>query len=155
MGHFEKKSLIPCSAQSLYRWHLSKGAFETLTPPWGKVSVVSRPEVLEEGAEVELRIRIGPIPLTWIASHVNFEEGLRFDDIQVSGPFREWRHFHLFEPVSENGCYMFDSIQFQLFAGAVLNRIAEGFVLRRLDTMFDYRHQRLLSLFGPGGEIEM
>ncbi len=148
MLYFEKKSRISCSALHLYQWHMEPGAFETLTPPWENVSIIKRPDHLEEGAKVVLINRMGPVKLTWVALHQNFVEGRRFDDVQETGPFKHWHHSHLFEPITEHSCIMQDKIAYQLPGGSMINRLAAPFVHRRLVKMFDYRHQQLISNFG-------
>ena len=154
MGAFEKKTLINASAEALYRWHLEKGAFEALTPPWEKVRVLSRPDDLAEGAEVVLQLAMGPLRLSWVAWHTNFESGRRFDDIQKSGPFKKWQHSHHFLPVSEHSSYMLDSIKYELPCGALINRLGDWLVQRKLRRMFAYRHETLRTIFGSVGRSD-
>lgn len=148
MPHFEKKTTLSCTALELYAWHMQPNAFETLTPPAEKVTVVSRPEIFGEGAEIELRICVGPMRISWIALHENFIEGRRFDDIQRSGPFKKWHHSHLFEPQTESTCIMHDLIHFEIPGGSLINRLFSPMVKLRLEKMFNYRHQQLVSIFG-------
>ncbi len=152
MGAFEKKTLIKASADTLYRWHLEDGAFEALTPPWENVRVLSRPEHLDEGAEVVLQIAMGPFRMHWVALHCHFESGRRFDDIQKSGPFRKWQHSHRFLPVSAHSAYMLDSIEYRLPGGALINGGGDWLVQRKLKRMFAYRHESLKAIFEPKDE---
>lgn len=148
MNHFIKKSLINASAVDLYQWHLEPGAFDALNPPWEKVRVLTPPQTLEEGSEVELRLEIGPLRLKWVALHCHFERNRRFDDIQKSGPFKTWQHAHRFEPVDDHTTQMLDEIQYELYGGALVNRLGSLFVRKRLERMFAYRHNQLQSIFG-------
>ncbi|MDA7524511.1 SRPBCC family protein [bacterium] len=148
MLRFEKRTTLACSASTLYNWHMLPDAFQTLTPPWEKVSIVSRPESLQNGAKIKLQLCVGPLRIFWVALHENFVEGRRFDDVQLSGPFRKWHHSHLFEPVAEDSSIMHDSITFEIPGGRLLNRLASPIVNRRLKKMFHYRHQQLVSIFG-------
>ncbi|MDA7660493.1 SRPBCC family protein [Verrucomicrobia bacterium] len=148
MLRFEKRTTLACSALNLYNWHMLPDAFQTLTPPWEKVSIVSRPESLQNGAKIKLQLSVGPLRISWVALHENFVEGRRFDDVQLSGPFRKWHHSHLFEPVTEDSSIMHDSITFEIPGGRLLNRLASPIVNRRLKKMFHYRHQQLVSIFG-------
>lgn len=147
MPSFIKKTRLNESADKVYAWHLEAGAFEALNPSWEPVEVVSRPERLTEGARVELRMKVGPLPVRWTALHQNFEPGRRFDDISVRGPFKSWHHKHLFVP-REEGMEMVDSIEFKLFGGALVNRALGWIVRGRLEKMFAYRHARLQERFG-------
>ena len=148
MFQFEKKTALKCPAWDLYQWHMQPEAFQILTPSWEKVSVVSRPESFQNGAKIKMKIRVGPLQLPWVALHENFIEGRRFDDIQLSGPFKKWHHAHLFDPITEDSCMMHDCIDFELPGGVLMNRFASKIVNRRLERMFEYRHQQLISIFG-------
>ncbi len=41
-----------------------------------------------------MNIRLGPIPLRWVAEHTEYEPGRLFADRQVSGPFASWYASH-------------------------------------------------------------
>jgi len=70
----ELSSTLPVSAEEAFAWHERPGAFERLTPPWERVTVVDRPPELAEGARVvvsghtNLRpgalVRVSPTDLT-------------------------------------------------------------------------------------------
>ena len=147
MIYFEKSTILPVKASELYRWHMRPEAFETLTPPWEPVKVLQRPLVLEEGSELHLQVPLGPLRILWIARHIHIQPGRRFDDIQVKGPFGSWHHKHLFEPVGEDATCMRDSIECSLPAGSLLDGLLGWTVRKKLQRMFDYRHQQLLNLF--------
>jgi ligand-binding SRPBCC domain-containing protein len=148
MPCFEKKTALCCTALELYNWHMQPSAFEDLTPPDEKITVISRPEIFGDGAKIELQICAGPMRISWIALHENFIEGRRFDDIQCSGPFKKWHHSHLFEPQTETSCVMHDSIHFEIPGGSLINWLIAPIVKFRLEKMFNYRHQQLVSIFG-------
>ena len=79
---FEKTTEIPATADELFRWHLRPGAFARLVPPWQTVEVVGPGEV-REGSRVELRLKVGPLAVRWLAEHRNVEPGRGFEDVQV------------------------------------------------------------------------
>jgi ligand-binding SRPBCC domain-containing protein len=56
------------------------------------------------------------------------------------GPFKRWRHEHLFE-AHEDGCRLTDRIEYEAPLG-VLGRLADPIMVRpRLRKMFEYRHR--------------
>lgn len=139
MGSFERRSTMPVPGGELFAWHARPGAFERLVPPWDDVRVVRRTGGLEPGSEVELRMHLGPIPLTWLARHTELEEGTRFCDEQVRGPFKTWRHEHIMEDRGNGSSTLVDRIEWRPPA---FERLARAGIEERLNKMFDYRHDR-------------
>ena len=104
MPHFRYESTLDAPPEEVFRWHTRPGALERLTPPWEDVTVVDRTGGMDDGGTVTLRIRKGPVPLTWVARHTAYEPGVLFRDEQVEGPFRTWIHTHRFEAEGEGRC---------------------------------------------------
>lgn len=88
MPCFEKKTALCCTALELYNWHMQPSAFEDLTPPDEKITVISRPEIFGDGAKIELQICAGPMRISWIALHENFIEGGDLMISSVRGPLK-------------------------------------------------------------------
>ncbi len=142
MQVFHRRTAVPFSAQELFDWHGRPGAFERLTPPWEDVRVLDRTgtgTILENGVEVRLGMRIGPVRLPWIARHEDVMPGRSFRDVQLRGPFARWSHTHTFEPDGDAST-LDDRIEYALPLEP-LGRWAQGrSVARQLDRMFRYRH---------------
>jgi len=138
MPSFEKKTTIATDVGALYRYHARPGAFERLVPPWDKVETVSFDGGLDNGSRRVMRLRKGPIALTWIAEHHALDYGTGFRDVQVKGPFGAWEHRHIFTP-SGNGALLHDAITYQPPFGlpdALLG------TRKTLEKMFAFRHRR-------------
>ncbi|MDF2851323.1 MAG: hypothetical protein K0S31_2008 [Sphingobacterium multivorum] len=85
-------------------------------------------------------------PLKWKTKITQVEKNKSFTDFQLKGPYAYWNHFHEFIP-NENGVLMKDRVDYELPLG-ILGTIAHGiFVKRKLERIFDYRHQVLEKLF--------
>jgi len=111
-----------------------------ITPDW--LHFVVRNKGLQtkvfEGAEFEYRIRWLGLPLPWRSRIVDYLPPLRFIDVQLAGPYRSWRHLHLFEE-RPGGTLMRDRISYRLPAGAA-GRLVHAIVVRRqLEDIFRYR----------------
>ncbi len=79
-------------------------------------------------------------PSRWVAEHVNYDPPNMFEDIQVSGPFRRWRHRHLVRSHPE-GAILQDEVDYEppmAFLGAAMTPFL---VTPKLDKMFEYRHK--------------
>lgn len=138
---------MPCSVRELYDWHARPGAIERLVPPWQSVRVARRTPgrdspFIGNGARVEFETRVGPVALPWIAEHFGHEEGRRFCDRQLRGPFACWEHTHEFLPADDGGSTLRDSVDYDL-RGGPLGGLAAGRSIRAmLDRMFWFRHER-------------
>lgn len=137
---FSRRTRINAPAVEVFRWHARPGALERLTPPWEPVEVVERTGGIENGARVVLRVRIGPLAQRWVSEHRDYQEGRQFRDVQVEGPFARWEHTHRIEPDGPSACYLEDHIDYALPLGT-LGQLGEGFVRRKLERMFIYRHR--------------
>ena len=136
-----RRSRMPVSAEELFRWHAAPGSFSRLTPPWEPVEVVGEEAALAVGQEVELKVRLGPLSLPWIARIVEVIPDRSFTDRQVKGPFAAWQHTHRMEPDGPTASYLEDRVTYALPGWAPGRWIAGGLVRRRLARLFDYRHR--------------
>ena len=138
---FVKETLIHCDPERVFAFHLLPDAFERLIPPWEKVDIIQKADISKIGSRTIVDTRIlGPIKKRWIAEHTAFDPPRSFEDVQVKGPFRKWKHRHIVEPHPE-GAVLRDEIEFepplQIF-GPLAMPLA---ILPRLEKMFDHRHR--------------
>ncbi|MBK9384921.1 MAG: SRPBCC family protein [Planctomycetes bacterium] len=137
---FEARSAMPVSAEQLFAWHASAGAFEKLIPPWQRVELLRPPQGLRDGDRVLLRVRLCPgVWKLWEAEHFGVIEGRRFCDRQLRGPFGRWEHTHDFVPRGEHACELVDRVAYRAPFG-VLGRLAQPFLRRELARLFAHRH---------------
>jgi ligand-binding SRPBCC domain-containing protein len=155
MPTFDKESPMPVSADALYRWHMQPGAFDALIPPWQNVEVLERPDRLEEGARLVMKVYLfGPVGMRWVALHRDFVEGRQFVDEQLEGPFAEWEHTHRFEPVDSDRSILHDHVEYEPPMGALGRTLGAPIVERMLERMFDHRHELTETSLREGGELE-
>jgi hypothetical protein len=137
--HFE--TLLPGSAEAAYSWHERPGALERLTPPWENVLILSRDAKIQDGARVEVRVRIGPLRKSWIAEHYGTEPGRCFRDRQLGGPFALWEHTHTMTSADGGMSKLEDDIVYRLPFGRIGLWFGGSFVRSKLERMFRYRHR--------------
>jgi uncharacterized protein (TIGR01777 family) len=146
MPVFSISTELPVSAERAYDWHAQPGAIQRLTPPWEDVRLVSKTGGLEDGARVVLSVPLlGPLRMNWVAEHRNNQPGRQFQDIQLSGPFARWEHTHRFTPLGPDRCQMTDEIHYALPLGLLGQLFGGPMVRAKLQRMFTYRHQQVLS----------
>ena len=140
MLHFQYSTLINAPVEVVWRFHEREDILQILTPPWQPVKVIRREGGLDVGAITEFRLFLGPIPVTWLARHVECQEYKIFTDQQIKGPMESWLHRHIF--TKENGqTRLTDSIEYAIPGGQIAELLLGWWVEARLRDMFRYRHQ--------------
>lgn len=143
MPIFELRSRIEAPASVVFAFHERPDALALLTPPWEKARVVERTPAtgIDVGTRIVLELRLGPIPVRWVAEHIAYEPGRMFRDRSLAGPFRRWEHTHLVEPAGPDASVLVDHVEYALPFGP-LGALLGGYVARRrLERMFAYRHE--------------
>jgi ligand-binding SRPBCC domain-containing protein len=140
MLRFQHSSLINAPVEVVWQFHERKDILDLLTPPWQPVKVICRQGGLEVGAITEFRIFLGPIPVRWLAKHIECQPYQLFTDKQVEGPMEYWVHRHEFS--KKNGqTRLTDSIDYEIPGGFLTEILLGWWVESRLREMFRYRHQ--------------
>ncbi len=138
---FERRVQLPVSTEKAFRWHEQPGALARLIPPWEDVQVTRATGGLQNGAQVELQAKIGPLRVKWLAEHCDYHPYESFRDIQKSGPFKQWEHTHRFQPLSADACELIDHVEYRVKGGSVGALLGGSLVRAKLQQMFAYRHE--------------
>ncbi len=137
---------MPVNARGLFDWHMRRGAFERLAPPWETPIVDSpfaRPRV---GGTVELQVPVLPgLRFRWISEFAEVRENELFRDVQLTGPFDLFDHTHRFESAGDHESVMEDRIRYQLPLGRLGDLFGRGVARRKLESTFRYRHRVLAA----------
>jgi ligand-binding SRPBCC domain-containing protein len=138
---FVKESIIRAAPERVFAFHELPDALGRLTPPWESARVLSAAPSLRAGARAVVETRLfGFVPVRWVAEHTAYDPPRSFEDVQVSGPFRRWRHRHVIEP-HENGALLRDEIDYAPPLGIVGRLAAPLLIEPRLRRLFAYRHR--------------
>ncbi|MCU0721352.1 MAG: TIGR01777 family oxidoreductase [Pirellula sp.] len=137
---FKKSSELPFDQKTVFDYHARRGAIDRLIPPWEHVRILRRNESLYVGNEVLLQQSLGFLKMEWLARHTAYDPPSAFQDIQVRGPFRSWKHDHLIESISNQSCCLTDSVQYQLPFG-LLGQLGAKWIEKKISSMFEYRHR--------------
>ena len=115
-----------------------------ITPPWLRFRIATpTPIEMAPGTRIVYALRVRGIPTKWESVISVWEPGVRFVDEQVRGPYREWRHEHLFEDAPGGGTICRDEVRLRVPGG----RWAWRLVVRpQLDEIFAHRQSVLVSL---------
>ena len=150
MTTFELNShiLIPREPSEIFPFFSDAGNLDFLTPAWLHFRILSPgPISIQEGTEIDYRLRLRRIPLRWRSRITVWDPPHRFVDEQIRGPYRTWVHEHHFRPV-EGGTSVEDRVRYAVWGGRLVNRL---FVARDLARIFEFRRRRLAERFKTEG----
>jgi ligand-binding SRPBCC domain-containing protein len=137
---FVKESVIHATPERVFAFHEQPDVLSLLIPPWESARLIQAAKISEVGAQAIIETRIfGPITARWVAQHTVYEPPRLFEDIQVKGPFRSWRHRHIIEFDAE-GARLRDEIDYEPPLGFLGRAVAPILVQKRLERLFIYRH---------------
>lgn len=139
--NFVKESVIEAKPERVFAFHELPDALARLTPPWESARIVQAAPNLRAGARTIVETRVlGLFKVRWKALHTAYDPPRMFEDVQVSGPFRSWRHRHLVSP-HERGATLRDEIEYEPPLWPVGRLMAPLLIVPRLERLFDYRHR--------------
>jgi ligand-binding SRPBCC domain-containing protein len=138
---FVKESLIRATPGRVFAFHEQPEALKLLLPPWESARMIQSAKISDVGSRAIVETRVlGPITVQWIAEHTVYDPPRLFEDTQIKGPFRNWRHRHLVEP-HPDGATLRDEIDYEPPLGFIGRALALRLIESRLQKLFDYRHQ--------------
>jgi ligand-binding SRPBCC domain-containing protein len=138
---FVKESIIRAAPERVFAFHELPDALERLMPPWETARVILPPKDLRAGTRTTVETKLfGLYGVRWEALHTAYDPPRMFEDIQLAGPFKSWRHRHIVEP-HELGARLLDDIEYEPPFGIFGRMAAPLLVEGRLRRLFDYRHE--------------
>jgi hypothetical protein len=118
-----------------------------ITPSAMQFRITEKPESMAAGSLIKYRLKVGPVPIGWTTRIDAWEEGARFVDSQLKGPYAGWWHEHSFVPDGD-GTIMTDRVFYSPPAGP-LGRVANFvYVADELRKVFGYRSSVVRARFG-------
>jgi ligand-binding SRPBCC domain-containing protein len=118
-------------------FHAQSASMVAITPSPVVVQIHQAPARLNEGDEMDFTLRLGPLPIRWVA-HIENGEGTGFVDRQLAGPFARWVHHHRFIPVDTTTTTVIDEVEASLHPHPFWRLIGLGMWLS-LPLLFAYR----------------
>lgn len=150
---FVKETVIKATQEEVFAFHELPDAFEMLVPPWENAKIIQKADISKIGSRAIIETKIlGFIPQRWVAEHSNYDPPNMFEDIQISGPFRRWKHRHIVRS-HPKGAILRDEIDYvppMSFLGMAMTPFL---VTPKLDKMFDYRH-KVTKEYCEKGEVK-
>ena len=141
---------IPIPVKEAWDFFSKPSNLQVITPESFQFKILSnlddRP--IYEGQVIDYTVRpLFRIKMRWTTLITKVEQEVMFIDEQKRGPYRSWKHQHLFKPV-KGGTEMTDIVQYEVpgsFAGDLVNALL---IKSNIQNLFNYRHSKILTLMG-------
>jgi len=133
---------LPFGLRETFAFFADASNLEKITPPELSFHILTpQPIDIIEGSEIDYRLRLYGLPLSWRARITNWNPPHRFVDEQIQGPYRLWVHLHRF--YQQNGSTkVVDEVRYQLPLWP-LGELVYPLVAAQLRRIFRFRKQAI------------
>ncbi|MEP6645960.1 MAG: SRPBCC family protein [Saprospiraceae bacterium] len=142
------EQFMPITLKEAWTFFSTPANLNLITPEKMHFRILSDvPEKMYAGLHIRYKIKpMLNIPMTWITEISEIKEYEYFDDRQIKGPYKVWRHQHYFKEV-ENGVLMTDKLNYDIGWGIIGNILGKIWVDRQVREIFEYRRKQIEKLF--------
>lgn len=146
----KRVQLIPAGMKEVWSYFSNPSNLQSITPKSMKFRIISQHHGsnIYAGQVIEYKVSPVPaIPLYWMTEITHVEQEKYFVDEQRFGPYSLWHHQHHFRQ-TDAGVEMTDIVHYKLPLWILGDLAHVLFVKRKLENIFDYRHQKINEVFG-------
>jgi hypothetical protein len=140
----ETRLWLPAPVDRVFAFFADASNLETISPSFLHFRLLTPGVEMRRGATLDYRLRLRGVPFRWRTEITAWEPESRFRDEQRRGPYRYWRHSHLFR-AERDGTVVEDGVDYDVPGGYAVHQLLIGPDLIRI---FTYRQERLRQIFG-------
>lgn len=126
MKTIEKSTMIKCTQEELFNFHLDSNNITKITPQNIKVELLNSDTKTFEGKIVRIKTTKFLIPTYWEVKIEKLVMPNILVDLAIKSPFKYWKHHHIFIKKG-NMCELIDNIEYELPFG-IFGKIFEPFI---------------------------
>lgn len=142
------EQLVPRPLDEVFAFFSRPENLQSITPDWLNFNVLSAgPQPVRKGTRIRYRLRVHGVPVRWTSEIAAWEPPHKFVDIQVRGPYKLWRHTHVFA-AEGNSTRIRDEVLYELPFGPLGALVHWLMVRRDVEKIFAFRKARIRELFG-------
>ncbi|WP_228851213.1 SRPBCC family protein [Aegicerativicinus sediminis] len=140
---------LPISVEEAWDFLSDPKNLQTITPDNMKFEILSgTADKMYQGQIIEYNVTpFMGIKTSWVTEITHVNEPHYFVDEQRFGPYKLWHHKHIIKPI-DGGVLMEDLVHYKLPMGIVGTWMEPFLVKPKLEKIFNYREEKLKSLFG-------
>jgi len=150
----ERTQVVPVPIEAAFAFFAEARNLEVITPQWLRFRIVSAPEPLERGSLLDYRLQLFGVPIRWRTEIVAWHPPHGFTDLQRRGPYPLWEHTHRLTAVPA-GTEIYDHVSYRLPLEPLASLVAPLTVRLWLDTIFDYRRERVAALLRSASSADV
>ena len=145
--HLERSILLPRPRAEVFAFFSDARNLERITPPFLRFRILTPdPILMRPGTLIDYEIHLYGLPVRWRTRIEEYDPDSSFTDVQLSGPYRSWRHRHQFREAPA-GTEMHDRVDYEMPYGILGSVTRRLFVRAALDRIFDYRSRSIAEHF--------
>jgi ligand-binding SRPBCC domain-containing protein len=145
MFDVHRSAWIAADIERVFHFFSQAENLERLTPTFLNFRILTpTPLTIRQGTTIDYQLKLRGVPITWRSEITRWDPPHCFVDEQRRGPYRRWKHTHLFER-QNGGTLVTDRVEYATWGGALVNALVVAPELRRI---FDYRQAALAEHFG-------
>lgn len=146
----ERRQEIPRSRSDVFEFFSDPFNLERITPRFLRFRILSsRPIVLAAGTHLEYSLALFGVRFRWKTLIEQWLPQESFVDVQLSGPYKLWRHTHTFTKLGDDRTLMIDRVEYALPGGPLAKPVHALFVSPILRQIFDYRGRMIERMLAP------
>lgn len=146
----ERRQEILRSRSDVFEFFSDPFNLERITPRFLRFRILSsRPIVLNSGTILEYSLALFGVRFHWKTLIEQWLPEESFVDVQLSGPYKLWRHTHAFTKLANDRTLMVDRVEYALPGGAFAKPAHALFVSPILKRIFDYRGRMIDRMLAP------
>ena len=141
---FETRRTLEQPLAEVFEFFSNAHNLVRITPPWLHLNVLTpAPIKMFTGTLIDYKLKLHGIPIRWQTEITEWNPPHAFVDVQRRGPYRLWRHTHIFTETAE-GVVVEDSVEYAVWG----NRLIDKFFVRPdIEKIFAYRSAQLEKIF--------
>ena len=138
---------VAASADDVFSFFSKPANAGLMMPATMQFRLVGAVPALSESVTIDCQFRVGPMQVRWRTRVVAWDPPRSFAGVQELGPYRAWRHEHVF--MSHNGgTTVKEHVYYAPPLGALAGVLNRLFIARSLRSLFRYRADVIRLRFG-------
>ena len=146
MPNYQTEMMLQADRERVFDFLCRPANLPDLSQPEMHLTIEEAPETIELGSRINFAIYVMGATIRSIHEITEFESPERFVEEQIEGPFKLWRHEHVFRLLGERQVALYDLIEYEPPGGMMGVILTESRIRSQLEEGFAHRQDELRYL---------